>query len=161
MSTLSSQWSNSKRSWLSKPNILISFHHLRSGKPSLEQDFYFSKSHCPQLWLKHNCPPSQISDSLFFFFFNWRITALHGYVSFCCTRKWISHISPPSEASFPCPPSHPSRSSQRSEWSSPCHTRLPLALWEGRVLLMGMRWGARFIWKLFQTTLVLSLEKLK
>ena len=71
-------------------------------------------------------PPSQrlqLGVSLFFFFYC-DIVALHCYVSFFCTAKWISCMDTyiPSFLYLPpTPASHPSRWSQSTELSSLCY----------------------------------------
>ena len=65
---------------------------------------------------------------VFFFvsFLNWRIIALQCCDGFCHTSTWFSHryiYAPPSWTSLPLPiPSHPSRLSQSTRFSSLCHT---------------------------------------
>ena len=65
---------------------------------------------------------------IFKIYFNWRVIALKCCAGFCCTTTyglWIGHkyTCVPSVLSIsPCPPSHPSRSTQSTELSSWSYT---------------------------------------
>ena len=65
--------------------------------------------------------------------FNWKIVAFKNFVVFCHTSARINHrytpMSPPSRTSCPSPsPSHPSRLSHSSCFSSLSHGKFPLAM---------------------------------
>ena len=82
----------------------------------------------PSPWWTQLCEIATLGTWLPSFFFNWRITALHCCVSFCCTIVWISYRYTyiPSLSLLPTPIPSPcsylSRSSQSTKLSSLCYT---------------------------------------